>query len=85
MYIYIYIYIRVCVCVKIVSLLVVYEKQTNNGIWLVQSFVCGFRTWRDFFPYSPVFGVEIEYILRSNAKNIYFFRGFPWEQIFPIG
>ena len=40
---------------------------------------------RDFFPYSPVFCIDIVYLLFSNPKDIYFHRGFLWEQTFLIG
>ena len=55
------------------------------GIWLVKSFYLtqffgewdfcgrGFSSCRDFFSYSPVFGMDIGYLLSSNPKNIYFY------------
>ena len=45
----------------------------------------GFSAWRDFFAYSPVFGMDIRYLFPSNPKNMYFYRELLWEQAFPIG
>ena len=65
------------------------------GIWLVQSMLLNFLEsevfagealshWRDFFSYSPVFSMDIEYLLSSDPKNMYFCWGFPGEQTFLI-
>ena len=62
------------------------------GIWLMKSFYLtqflgewGFCSWRDSFFYSLVFGMDTGSLLSSNLKNIYFYRGFSWEQMFLIG
>ena len=80
-YIYIYIYIYM----KIALLFCCIWEVDKWGIWRVQSFYVtrffeewgfcwrGFSSWRDFFSYSPVFSMDIGYLLSSNLKTIYFF------------
>ena len=45
----------------------------------------GFSSWRDFFSFSLVFGMDIGCLLSSEPKNIYFYRGFPLGQTSPSG
>ena len=88
----IYIYICVCVCVEIVSFFCCTWETDKWDIWLVQSFyvIQFFREWifcrkgfscgRNFFSYSPVFDMDIGYLLSLNPKNIYFYIGFLWNK-----
>ena len=39
----------------------------------------GFGSWRDLFSYSPVFGIDIGYLLSSNPKNICFYTVPDWQ------
>ena len=72
----------VCVCGNCVTFCCIWETD-NWGIWLVQSFcystfrrvkllVERFSSRRYFFSYSPVFGMDIGYLLSSNPKNMNF-------------
>ena len=39
----------------------------------------------NIFSYSLVFGMNVGSLLSFNPKNIYFYKGFLWEQTFTTG
>ena len=69
------------------SLCVAFERLTNKLLgWCSLSMLLNFSKSKafHFLSYSPVSSMDIGYILSSNPKNMYFHRGFLWEQTFPI-
>ena len=76
---------------EIVSLLL-YLRDRHLGylagevfLGIVRAFAGEALVLGEIFSHVPIFGMDIEYLFSSKPKNLYFYRGFTWEQTFPIG